>query len=131
LASYLLGIEKAEQVFSHPLRGSLFENMVIVEIIKHRYNNARRPNIVFYRDARGNEADLLIDAGGKLFPVEIKAGQTVTQDYFRGFNAIENSIGDRIAQKLLVYGGDRDDDRKEAIVTNIHSLPSRLNALEI
>ena len=105
--------------------------MVIVEIIKQRYNNAKRPNLTFYRDSKGNEADLLIDVGGKLFPVEIKAGQTVTPDYFKGFSAVENSIGDRLAQKILVYAGDRDDDRKEAIVTNIHSLPSRLNSLGI
>jgi uncharacterized protein len=105
--------------------------MVIVEIIKQRYNNAKRPNLMFYRDAKGNEADLLIDVDGKLFPVEIKAGQTVTPDYFKGFSAVENSIGDRLAQKILVYAGDRDDDRKEAIVTNIHSLPSRLNGLGI
>jgi uncharacterized protein len=83
-------------------------------------------NAKFYRDAKGNEADLLIDVGGKLFPVEIKAGQTVIPDYFKGFSAVEDSIGDRLAQKILVYAGDRDDDRKEAIVTSIHSLPSQL-----
>ncbi len=131
LAAYLLGIEKSEQVFWHPLRGSLFENLVIAEIIKHRYNNGKRPNVSFYRDAKGNEADLLIDVGGRLYPVEVKAAQTVGSDFFKGFEAVERAIGDRIGQKLLVYAGDRDDERKEAIVTNIDRLPARLDALGI
>ena len=126
LVSFLLGLESKDQVFTHPLRGSLFENMVLAEILKYRFNRGKRLNISFYRDSKGNEVDLLVDIAGKIIPIEIKSGQTVTSSYFKGFAALEKVIGNSIEKKLLVYAGDRDDDRKEAIVTNLRKLPSRL-----
>ena len=53
LATYLLGIENARQLATHPLRGPLFENAVVAEIIKHRFNRGRQPNISFFRDSKG------------------------------------------------------------------------------
>ncbi len=131
LASYLLGLEKSDQVFSHPLRGSLFENLIISEVLKHRFNAGKRLNITFYRDARANEVDVLLDIAGKLIPLEIKAGETLNQDYFKGFAALEKTLGPHLGQKFLVYGGTRNDTRSEAIVTNIRDLPVRLAEFEI
>ena len=53
LASYLIGIEDPKQLVTHPLRGALFENLVVAEALKHRLNRGRQPNLSFFRDARG------------------------------------------------------------------------------
>jgi uncharacterized protein len=131
LASYLLGIENSRQLATHPLRGNLFENLVLMELIKHRLNRGNRLNINFYRDSNGNEVDLLVFAAGKTIPIEIKSGQTITKTYFKGFDALKKVLGKNMGQPILIYGGDRDEIRSEAIVTNIHGLKTRLEQLEI
>ena len=59
LASYLIGIENAKQIATHPLRGPLFENVVVIEALKHRFNRGNQPNLSFFRNERGLECDLL------------------------------------------------------------------------
>ena len=61
LASHLIGIEQADQLSTHPLRGFLFENLVVSEAMKHRFNRGRRPNLSFFRDSKGLECDLLYE----------------------------------------------------------------------
>jgi len=103
LATALLGIQNAQQLELHPFRGSLFENMVIVDFLKRRFNKAQVSNLYFWRDNVGNEIDLLIDKGSELCPIEIKSGQTVTNDYFKGiqfWNKISKQEGGTV-----IYGG--------------------------
>lgn len=76
LLTYLLDIEKPEQVSRDPLMGSLFENLVVVEALKARYNQGLTANLYFYRDSHGNEIDLLHRTGGNLMGIEIKAATT-------------------------------------------------------
>ncbi len=85
----------------------------------------------FYRDAKGNEVDVVVDVGGKLFALEIKSGQTVSQDYFKGFKSLENALNANFGQKFLVYGGTKDDIRSEFIVTNPYALATRLTEFGI
>lgn len=76
LAAFLLGIHTAEQASRDPLRGSLYENFVIADIVKGAINQGIRPEIYFFRDFHGNEVDLLIREKGSLTPVEIKSAGT-------------------------------------------------------
>lgn len=113
LASALLGIENPVQIELHPFRGSLFENMIIVNVLKTRYNAGKANNIYFWRDSLGNEIDLLIQSGDRLIPVEIKSGQTVTNDYFKGilfWNKITKTEGG-----CVVYGGEMMQNRSNGI----------------
>jgi predicted AAA+ superfamily ATPase len=114
LACALMGIESSAQIATHPMRGHLFENMMVTEFVKYRYHRGLQPNCYFWRDKVGNEVDCIIDHTGTLTPVEIKAGETVNADYFKGlrvFNAQRNhSAG------YLVYGGSQTQDRTEAHV---------------
>lgn len=106
LASFLLGIEKESQIARDPLRGSLFENMVIAEALKHRLNQGKRSNLFFYRDSKGNEVDLLLVKGSDLFPIEIKAGMTITRDYLKGLKHFSKVFPDQIPKGSgLIYGG--------------------------
>ena len=84
VACALLGIQKAEQLNYHPLFGNLFENFAISELLKHRYNRAKSNNLYFWRDNSGHEVDIILDTMGKLYPVEIKSGKTITDKFFQG-----------------------------------------------
>ena len=113
LAAALLGIENAEQLTLHPFRGSLFENMVILDLLKKRYNAGKPHNLYFWRDNLGNEVDLLIKHSNRLLPVEIKSGQTITNDYFKGilfWHKITQSQGG-----YIVYGGEMKQNRSNQI----------------
>jgi uncharacterized protein len=61
LLCYLLGITRPEQILNHALKGQLFENFVINELLKKRYNHAQQSNLFFFRDSAGNEIDVLVD----------------------------------------------------------------------
>lgn len=106
LASYLLGISRPEHVDAHPLRGALFENFVMSELLKTRYNSVRERNLYFFRDSTGNEVDVLLDFGISVRPVEIKAGKTANDDYFKGLRYYR-TLNPRASRGVVVYGGER------------------------
>lgn len=82
LAAYLLGIKSAEQAGRDPLMGNLFENMVVLEVLKSQLNAGRQKELYYFRDSKGFEIDLLIPSEGrKIVPVEIKASQTYHADF--------------------------------------------------
>jgi len=105
LAAYLLGIENIKQLGRDPLKGNLFENMVIAEALKYRLNQGKRGNIAFYRDSSGNEVDMIYEMGKDVFPVEIKAGATITNDFFRGLQNFMKVYPHVPWGSGLVYGG--------------------------
>ena len=117
LASYLLGIESISAIDTHPLKGALFENMVIVEFLKFRLNAGREPKLFFWRDKRGVEVDLILDWDASPRLVEIKAGRTVTQAYFKGLDhlaGLDPTFG--AEHRFVVYGGDQSQNRSNARV---------------
>ena len=105
LAAWLLGIRDTDQLSIHPSRGPLFENWVIIELIKNLYNQGRESNLFFWRDNSGNEIDVIRDCGTRLFPVEIKSGQTVRQDALAGLEKWLALAGDDAGTATLCYGG--------------------------
>jgi len=105
LLCWLLGIRSTEQLATHALRGSIFENYVIAETAKYYYSHGEVPPLYFWRDQSGLEIDLIIERAGKLLPVEIKSGQTVTADFFKGLNRWTALAGREACDPTLVYGG--------------------------
>lgn len=105
LAAYLLGIEKPAQCARDPLRGSLFENFIVIEILKRFWNDGKNAPLYYFRDNVGNEIDLLIEKARKVIGVEIKAGETINCDWFKGLMYLEKVMGDNILTRHLVYGG--------------------------
>jgi predicted AAA+ superfamily ATPase len=106
LVSYLLDIEKHEQLRTHALRGHLFENLVIVEFLKGRYNKAQSSNLFFYRDHTGNEVDLVLREALSLIPVEIKSAETYSSDYLKGLNHFNKVFKQNLNSGYVVYGGE-------------------------
>jgi predicted AAA+ superfamily ATPase len=105
LAAYLLGIETADQLYRDPLRGGLYENFVILEILKARLNRGKRPELFFYRDTHGNEVDLVIRQARTLIPLEIKSAATFTPDFLKSIDHFEAVVGERCARGFVLYNG--------------------------
>ncbi|WP_223550132.1 ATP-binding protein [Aestuariivivens sp. NBU2969] len=104
LACALLGVQNANQLELHPFKGSLFENMVVVELLKQRLNKGKLNNLYFWRDNKGNEIDIIIDNFDELMPIEIKSGKTITQDYFKGLKYWNEMTGFKGGK--VIYGGE-------------------------
>ena len=114
VAARLIGIESAEQMSTHPLRGALFENWVITEYLKRRWNAGRQTNLYFWRSHGGLEVDLMLEQGQVLAPVEIKSGATVSSDWMRPLRRWRELAGNAAGRPIIVYGGDRAQQRSDA-----------------
>lgn len=118
LASYLLGIEDINQISRDPLRGNLIENLMILEMIKERFNHGKDSQLYFFRDAYGHEVDLIFQRGHELIPIEIKASQTIHRDFFKNLNFFTDLLGKRAPKGYLIYTGDKNQSFKEFEVLN-------------
>ena len=116
LLCWLLGIQEAAQLATHPLRGAVFENLVAAEAMKSRFNRGLDSNLYFWRDQGGHEVDLVADQGTVLMPVEVKSGNTLGSDFFAGLDRWRKMAGTRSAPPVLVYGGDESLSRGEVRV---------------
>lgn len=105
LACYLLGIKTAEQMVKDFLYGNLFENWVIMELMKARYNQALDPRLYFYRDTTGKEVDLLLQRGSQLIPIEIKSSKTFTSSFLNGLQYFHMQTPKRAVDGAIIYGG--------------------------
>jgi len=104
LCCSLLEFETESHVNTHPLRGALFENLIILELLKTRFNNGQRSNLFYWRDRTGNEIDVLLDQSGQVVPIEIKTAATFTTDFVKGINYWKK-INPEVRNAYVVYTG--------------------------
>jgi len=116
LACYLLGIKNSTELVNHGYRGPLFENFIITELIKNRYNQGKRSNLFYWRDGSGNEIDVLIDEGSIQIPVEIKSAATINMDFFKGLHYWEKLTGQKGGH--LVFTGEGSKTHQDFIINN-------------
>lgn len=116
LLCYLLGIRSAADLVTHAKRGAIFESWVVSEIRKAHTNRGWEPRMSFFRDHKGTEVDLLVEAGKKLLAIEIKSGQTVADDFFAALEVFSALVDDRNVQPVLVYGGEESQKRTQSHV---------------
>jgi predicted AAA+ superfamily ATPase len=107
LAAFLLGIHTKEHAFRDPLRGNLYENLVIADIMKGAFNKGIKPEMFFFRDSHGNEVDLLIKEKGTLTPVEIKSAGTFAADFIKGLERFQMLKIKRVATGAVLYNGEQ------------------------
>ena len=105
LACYLLDIESPQQLDRDKMRGAIFENMIVMEAIKHRYNMGLEGGVFFYRDSNQNEVDLLIKQEGELTAIEVKSSMTYSSSFEKALTQIEGWIKTPISKKAIVYSG--------------------------
>ena len=127
LLCYLLGISKAEDLKTHSLRGSIFESWVISELLKGRYNRGLKENLYFWRDNTGNEVDCIIEQGNSLIPLEIKSGETISKDFFKGLSYWSKISGASQSEAYLIYGGDLSQKRSDGVVEGWKSFAEKLS----
>lgn len=113
LVCALLGIQNTEQLAFNPVRGALFENFIINELIKSGYNNGKPLAIFFWRDNTGHEIDVVIQKAMELVPIEIKSGKTITSGFFTGLDFWYKISGQN--NGIIVYGGDTYQKRSNGI----------------
>lgn len=130
LAAFLLDIQSPQHVASHPLRGALFETFIVGEFLKWRFNQARPSNLYYFRDNVGNEIDLLLDYGTYIIPVEIKAGETVASNFYRGikYYTALNPKGARLPS--IVYAGNDEFEENGTGVFPFNKLSHLFSALD-
>ena len=114
VACSLLRITDVKQIFSHTAKGPLFENMIISELLKERFNKGAADNLYYWRDKTGHEVDILLDKAGKLTVMELKAGATLNEDFFKGIEYF-SSLNTNPPEKILVYGGKEIQKRSSGI----------------
>ncbi|MBQ3290277.1 MAG: ATP-binding protein [Kiritimatiellae bacterium] len=110
LAAYLLGIETPSQLARDPLRGSLFENMIIADLVKARTNLGREPALFFVRDSKGFEVDALYAIGRELRPFEIKSARTFDSSFYKNLVSFRSLVPE-CATPALVYDGESYSER--------------------
>ena len=113
LLCYLLRISSAEQLVQHPYRGAIFENFIVNELLKNRFNQGKRANLYFWRDQTGNEIDVLVDEGNHVIPIEIKSGQTIQSAFFKGLSYWQKLTG--ASGGILYYAGEQAQTRSDGI----------------
>jgi predicted AAA+ superfamily ATPase len=122
----LLDIQSPEQLDSHYLRGNIFESFIISEHIKSRLHHGRRPNAFFWRNSTGHEIDLILEAGIDLWAVEIKSGETLNENFYKGLRYFKRLSSAPDENFFLIYGGDRNVTRKHGKVLgwkSVYKLP--------
>ena len=126
LACYLLGIETPQQLSRDRKRGNLFENFIVSEILKQRYNKGKENNLFFYRDSHQNEVDLLLRNGMKFNAIEIKSSQTFNIEFEKGLKVIDKVLADRITGKTIVYSGTFENTAGDIKLINYKSINKKI-----
>lgn len=104
LMCYLLGIENEKQLQTHPLRGAVFENMIVSEMVKRRFNAGRQSDLSFYRENSGREVDVVAGMYGELNIYEIKSSKSFNPDFMKNMTYLEGKIKS-ISSSTLIYDG--------------------------
>lgn len=126
LACYLLDIETPQQLDRDKMRGAIFENMIVMETIKHRYNMGLEGGVFFYRDSNQNEVDILIKQEGELTAIEVKSSMTYSSSFEKTLTQIEGWIKTPISKKAIVYSGDFENSSGNINLINYRHISSIL-----
>jgi hypothetical protein len=118
LVSHLLGIESPDMLISHYSRGGVFESMIIIDLVKRRYNAGKTPSLYFWRDKTGLEIDCIIEKADELLPIEIKSAQTINSGFFESLHRYCQLAGISPASSYLVYGGAENQKRQNGHVVS-------------
>ena len=124
LLAYLLDIESEQTMSRDPLIGNVFENLVILDLLKFRLNRGLSPNLYFYRDSNGLEVDVLLKQGATLTPIEIKSSATFNKVFAKGLKRFQ-ALTDLSGKGYIIYSGDF------AVGTEDYDLLNYLNTAEV
>lgn len=122
LVAWLLGLESPGQIERDPLRGALFENMVVMDMLKERFNLGKDPSLFFYRDSHGHEIDLILKQGRTLLPIEIKSAETYQREYQKNLDYFQAIFPGRSTKGNVIYAGLEERDGDTVRLLNFRNL---------
>lgn len=126
-ASYLLSLTEPEQIFADRMRGPLFENLIVMELLKNRYNHNLDDNLFFYRDQQQHEVDVLMQNGRLFDSMEIKASATFTKEFLKGSELLKKLIPSRLGNSYVVYSGESGGIIQDTRLVNYREIHDVLN----
>lgn len=130
VACSLLKLTDPEMIRTHYLYGSLFENLVISEIIKNQCHSGKQPSVYYWRESNGTEIDCIIEKGNnEIVALEIKGGQTFTKDYVKNLRNFAKNEAKVKIRKAMVYTGEQSVNIKEVQLIPWSKLSSEINGL--
>ena len=100
-----MGIESEQQITRDPLVGNLFENLVVLEVLKTRLNQGRLPQLYFTRDSNGNEIDLLCVSDRSLTGIEIKSAATYHASFKKQLLRFHEQV-QSLKNRYVIYNGE-------------------------
>lgn len=113
LLCYLLGISTQSALEKHSFYGNIFENWIITEIKKNRFNAGINGGMYFLRDSAGNEVDLLIEKEERTIAIEIKSAKKFSSAMLSGLKYWKkNNLN---SQGILIYGGEKNEELTESM----------------
>lgn len=122
LAAYLLNIDSPQTMNHDKMRGHLFENMVIMNFLKDRFNRGINGGLYFYRDSNGNEVDLLVKCAAQYSCFEIKSSSTFHPDFIKGLRNFQKNYPDLIKEKNVIYTGVKIPDFEGVSIHNLNDI---------
>lgn len=122
LACYLLDIESEKQLERDKMRGMLFENMIVMECVKHRLNQGREANCFFYRDSNGCEVDVMMKQEGVFTALEVKSAMTYNRSFEQHIRQLDSWTDAPVGQRAIVYAGDFENAEAEVKLVNYRHL---------
>jgi predicted AAA+ superfamily ATPase len=117
LVCSFLRISNVSQLQNHPLKGAIFETMIVIEMVKKYTNQGINPPLFYWRDKTGHEIDLIVDKGNLLTPIEIKSSKTINSDFFKNLK-YWNHLS-KMNKAVLIYSGIQEQNRSDGtLITN-------------
>jgi uncharacterized protein len=130
LASHLMGFSMKTITSDRSVYGALFENMIIVDLVKNFYAHNIPFNVSFFRDSNQNEVDLIIESGNRVLPIEIKATETIQSSFFKILHWFNQEIKND-EPPILIYGGNQNQIRTNSKVIAWHNTEYIAKELQI
>src|SRR5690606_14540072 len=85
--------------------GAHLENLILHDLVAWRDARAERPEVFYWRTAAGEEVDLVVEAGGRLLPIEVKATSRPRLRDAAHLRAFRSEYGDTSRPGLLLHTG--------------------------
>lgn len=105
LLCYLVGLRDIEHAMAGPMSGAIFENFVIAELFKIFLHRGEEPNLYYWRASDGSEVDLIVDAQGKVIPIEIKQTETSHPKMAKEVSSFQQVFKGRVGKGYVIYSG--------------------------
>ena len=106
ISCHLLHTSSEDLDRNRTLLGSIFENLIVMELLKQIAWSEIRPKMFHFRTIKGHEVDIVLQRrNGKLVGIECKASSTISMDHFKGLAALKELVGEKFHRGIVLYTG--------------------------